>query len=292
MPEPLSRLQRLAAAAKAKAAEQRAELERKAAAGDPRAMAALSHLNSREESIRDRIDRSHSVHRERQAQLQERLARRQAGQHRRGGGRRARYEPADVVAAALALLDERGIDGVTLRDVASRLHVQAPALYWHFAGKSDIVDGMAHTMLSGFVSGLEPPADPNEWKPWLRQTAHGMRDAMLAHRDGARIVAGAGLGRARSLAELLEKTLVVLERAGFDPVTASAGTRTVISYAFGAVIEEQSPPPEDVPEPQIKEFLKDYPSIARSIDAQLRLSPAAQFDMGLELIIRGLEARR
>jgi len=38
--------------------------------------------------------------------------------------------------------------------------------------------------------------------------------------------------------------------------------------------------------------VKDFPSISRSIDAQLRLSPAAQFDMGLELILRGLETRR
>lgn len=43
---------------------------------------------------------------------------------------------------------------------------------------------------------------------------------------------------------------------------------------------------------QIDEFLKDYPSISRSIDAQLRLSPVAQFDLGLELILRGLDTRR
>jgi hypothetical protein len=47
-----------------------------------------------------------------------------------------------------------------------------------------------------------------------------------------------------------------------------------------------------MPEPQIKEFLKDFPSIAHSIDARLRLSSVAQFDMGLELILRGLETRR
>jgi TetR/AcrR family tetracycline transcriptional repressor len=288
MPDALSRLQRLAAAAKAKAEARRAQLEQRAAAGDKRAIAALARLNSSEETIRERIERTHRRQVEKQRLIQERFVRHQSQQ----GGRRGRLDAADVVAAALALLDENGIDGVTLRDVAGRLHVQAPALYWHFAGKADIVDGMAHAMLSGFVAELRPPADANEWRPWVRQAAHGLRDAMLAHRDGGRIVAGAGLGRARALAELIEKLLSVLEAAGFDPVTASAGARTVISYAFGAVIEEQSPPPDDVPEPQIKEFLKDYPTIARSIDAQLRLSPAAQFDMGLELILRGLESRR
>src|SRR5262245_50139254 len=288
----MSRLDRLKAAAKAKAEEQRAELERKAAAGDPRAVAMLSRLGEHELTIRERIERAHQRQHEKQRLINERMARHAAQRGQDGRGRRGRVQPADVIAVALELLDERGVDGVTLRDVAARLRVQAPALYWHFAGKSDIVDGMAHALLSGFVTDLQPPADPQEWRPWLRHAAHGLRDSMLSHRDGARIVAGAGLGRARSLAELIEKMLAVLERAGFDPVTASAGTRAVISYSFGAVIEEQSPPPDDVPEPQVKEFLKDYPNIGRSIDAQLRLSPAAQFDLGLELILRGLETRR
>lgn len=285
MPDPLSRLQQVAARARAHAAAERAKLEERAAAGDREAQEVLARLNRREGQLRERLARTQRLAREHQREHRERATR-----SARAG--RVKLQPADVIAAALVLLDEKGIDGVTLRDVASRLRVQAPALYWHFSGKSDIVDGMAHAMLSGYVSALEPPADPQQWRSWLRTCAHGLRDAMLAHRDGARIVAGAGLGRARSLAELIEKMLAVLERAGFDPVTASAGTRTVISYAFGAVIEEQSPLPEDLDEPQIKEFLKDHPGIARSIDAQLRLSPAAEFDMGLELILRGLESRR
>jgi AcrR family transcriptional regulator len=286
MPDPLSRLQRFAAAAKARSEAQRAKLEERAAAGDRHAIADLERLNRSEQLVREQQARIRS----RIEKCQQRAAAHQRDHRARTG--RNRIEPADVVSAALALLDEKGIDGVTLRDVAAQLRVQAPALYWHFAGKGDIVDGMAHAMLSGFVGALEPPSNANDWRPWLRQAAHGLRDAMLAHRDGARVVAGAGLGRARALAELIEKMLGVLQHAGFDPVTASAGARTVISYVFGAVIEEQSPPPDDVPEPQVKEFLKDYPGIARSIDAQLRLSPAAQFDMGLELILRGLDARR
>jgi len=288
MAKQLSRLDRLKAAAKAHAAAELARLEERAAAGDQRSADALQLMRHRDETIRQKIERAHFRQVEKQRAIQERIARQQA----RGGGRRGRLQPADVIGAALSLLDEKGLDGVTLRDVAAQLRVQAPALYWHFAGKDDIVDGMAHALLAEFVSGLEPPTDATEWRSWLRQSAHGLRTAMLSHRDGARVVAGAGLGRARSLAELLDKMLVALDAAGFDPVTASAGTRAVIGYTFGAVIEEQSPQPTDVPEPEVKEFLSEFPGIARAIDAQLRLSPAAQFDLGLELILRGLESRK
>ncbi|GGP13483.1 TetR family transcriptional regulator [Nonomuraea glycinis] len=40
-----------------------------------------------------------------------------------------------VVAAALELLDEKGIEGVTVRALAERLDVRAPALYWHLRNK-------------------------------------------------------------------------------------------------------------------------------------------------------------
>jgi TetR/AcrR family tetracycline transcriptional repressor len=291
MAKQLSRLDRLKAAAKAHAAAEMARLEERAAAGDPKSKEALDKIRGRDALIRERIERTRQRQIEKQRVIHERIERHMA-QRGRPQGRRGRVQPQDVIAAALELLDERGVDGVTLRDVAARLRVQAPALYWHFAGKSDIVDGMAHAMLTGFVDELEMPTDPAEWRTWMRQAAHGLRSAMLSHRDGARIVAGAGLGRARSLAVLIEKMLAVLEQAGFDPVTASAGGRAVISYSFGAVIEEQSPIDVDVTGPQIQEFLKEFPGIAKSIDAQLRLSPQAQFDLGLELILRGLDTRR
>lgn len=48
-----------------------------------------------------------------------------------------------AVRTALDLLDDVGLDGLTLRALAARLDVQAPALYWHFTGKQDLLDEMA-----------------------------------------------------------------------------------------------------------------------------------------------------
>src|SRR5262245_45598643 len=139
MAKGMSRLDRLKAAAKAKAEEQRAELERKAAAGDTRAVRALELLGAREQTILERIERAHARQHEKQRLIQLRIERATSQRGQDGRTRRGRVQPADVVAAALDLLDENGVYGVTLRDVAARLNVQAPALYWHFAGKSDIV---------------------------------------------------------------------------------------------------------------------------------------------------------
>ena len=49
----------------------------------------------------------------------------------------AKIERDTVVTTALELLDEVGIDGLTMRRLAQALDVQAPSLYWHFANKAD-----------------------------------------------------------------------------------------------------------------------------------------------------------
>jgi TetR/AcrR family tetracycline transcriptional repressor len=288
MSKPLSRLDRLKAAAKAHADAERARLEERAAAGDERSAQMLARQREREDEMRRRMERTVARQQEWQRRFQQRIDQKHAQmEHKRG-----RIQPEDVVRVGLDLLQEKGLEGVTLRDVATQLKVQAPALYWHFANKREMVDAMAQGLLADYVATLEPPASPAEWRPWMRQMAHGFRNAMLARRDGARVVAGAGFGRAPALAALIDLALQVLGDAGFDPVTASAGTRSVISYAFGAVIEEQAGPDLEADTPAMEQLTAEFPSIARAIDAQLQLSPTAQFDMGLELILRGLEARR
>ncbi|HEL6087280.1 TPA: TetR/AcrR family transcriptional regulator C-terminal domain-containing protein [Escherichia coli] len=46
-----------------------------------------------------------------------------------------KLQPNTVIRAALDLLNEVGVDGLTTRKLAERLGVQQPALYWHFRNK-------------------------------------------------------------------------------------------------------------------------------------------------------------
>jgi AcrR family transcriptional regulator len=48
-----------------------------------------------------------------------------------------------IIEEAVALLDERGLDGVTMRNLAVRLDVQAPTLYWHVRNKAALIDELA-----------------------------------------------------------------------------------------------------------------------------------------------------
>lgn len=62
--------------------------------------------------------------------------------------RASRIQPEAVIKVALEILDNEGLDGITLRGLAAKLSVQAPALYRYFEDKQDIIDDMAQAILS------------------------------------------------------------------------------------------------------------------------------------------------
>ncbi len=57
-----------------------------------------------------------------------------------------------IVRAALTLLDEVGLEGLTMRRLATALKIQAPSLYWHFPNKQALLDGMADAIFAVLVS--------------------------------------------------------------------------------------------------------------------------------------------
>ncbi|HEY3419038.1 MAG TPA: TetR/AcrR family transcriptional regulator C-terminal domain-containing protein [Methanomassiliicoccales archaeon] len=204
-------------------------------------------------------------------------------------------EPEAVVRAGLEILDEEGLERVTLRQIASRLGVQAPALYWHFRDKSDIIDDMAQAILKdcGFEDLTAPP-DKDAWAEWLAVTAHSLRQAMLSHREGARIVAGATF-RSKAMVRLKTISTQVLNDAGFDLLHASLASETVINYVWGYVIEEQSQPPEpgsgleqeEIIESKSEQF-PEWKMIGEVIDQRKKMTAEELFDWGLYVIIEGL----
>ena len=207
-------------------------------------------------------------------------------------------EPEAVVRAALEILDAEGLEHVTLRQISSKLGVQAPALYWHFKDKQDIIDDMAQAILvQGGLEDIKRPRDPAAWAEWLIETAHAVRRAMVSHRDGGRVVAGASF-RARTLAKLAILTTRVLNEAGFDLLHASLATGTTFDYIWGFVIEEQAgegPEPEPAP-PQGQEVAS--PFALDLMDADLmdaimterdKLTATEKFEWGLRVIVSGLK---
>jgi AcrR family transcriptional regulator len=146
---------------------------------------------------------------------------------------------AAIVQAALDLLDEAGTDGLTLRALASRLGVQAPALYWHVASKQALLDEMATQIwrqIGDVMAGL--PADL-PWREVMTTYAVTVRNQLLGHRDGAKAFSGTTLTDP-DVIRREEVTLENLIRQGFTLPDAVRGLLLLHTFTIGFCVEEQA----------------------------------------------------
>lgn len=141
-----------------------------------------------------------------------------------------------ILDAALALINEVGLDQFTTRKLAERLGVQQPALYWHFKNKSSLLDELNDLILARFHKHRFP-GHGERWDEFTLAHARSFRKALLSVRNGARINAGTRPS-ARQFAEA-ERQLELYVGAGFTPEQALTIAIGVARYVVGFVIEEQ-----------------------------------------------------
>jgi TetR/AcrR family tetracycline transcriptional repressor len=211
-------------------------------------------------------------------------------------------QPDAVIKAALEILDAEGLENVTLRRIAAKLNVQAPALYWHFKNKQDLTDDMAQAILSNAkLDDFTGPTDINKWAIWLADLMHCLRNALIAHRDGGRVVAGATYGRAYTLEKIMVGATRVLEKAGFDKLHAGLAVGTTIDYVWGFVIEEQAgtEPAELISAlsnsqgiQSIRNISEDHAFLIAMMEEYHKLTSTRIFDWGLQVIITGLKSAK
>jgi TetR/AcrR family tetracycline transcriptional repressor len=195
-----------------------------------------------------------------------------------------------IIEAALELLKEKGLSSLSLRDIAKQLDIKAPALYWYFKNKEELVDFMAEAILKKEFPVFTARTDDENWQDWLVTMMLRLRKAMLAYPDGGRVVAGAHLYPAITLAELSNATIASLRSAGLPLKTAYMLALTTAHYTFGHVIEEQAAPtPEQMAQFDVKAFLLPYPELAQAIEVShiRERDPDETFKAGLMLIING-----
>lgn len=145
--------------------------------------------------------------------------------------------PGTIVDAAFEVLDEAGVDGLTVRAVAERLGVKAPALYWHVRNKKDVLDEMGTRVWRGVAEQLVWTSAA-DWREALGGYARAARRALLAHRDGARLFGGTFMSDTDVLRSH-EEGLAWLREQGFSVQAATDAGAVLTSFVIGHCIEEQ-----------------------------------------------------
>ena len=203
-------------------------------------------------------------------------------------------QKSQIVQTALMILDRDGLEGVTLRRLATELDMKAASIYWHIPNKVALLDEMANAILEEQFGSFDFEHEHDDWAEWLATMAHELRQAMLRHREGARVVAGAHPDIAVVLIKLWDYTVRVLNKAGFSPGKAAVVTITMTNFTFGSVIEEQSSPPythgPDDPAREIQAMGQRFQTLAIAMEAWMTEGAGIPFDTGVRIIVNGVRA--
>jgi AcrR family transcriptional regulator len=146
---------------------------------------------------------------------------------------------AKIVQAGLDVLDEAGLDRLTVRAVAARLSVQAPALYWHVRDRQQLVDEMATELWRQLVGELAALPEETGWQDGMRAFASSARRILLSHRDGAKVFTGTYLTDTEVL-RAQEEPLARMIAQGFSLANVMRGYSLVYCFVAGFCIEEQA----------------------------------------------------
>jgi AcrR family transcriptional regulator len=176
-----------------------------------------------------------------------------------------------VLASAVALADQGGLESLSMRKIAQELRVVPMALYKHVANKDDMLDGMVDIVFSE----IELPSWRDGWRPAMRSRAISARRVLSRHS----VMGG-------------------LRKAGFSVGMAVHGFNTVNSFIYGFALQETSMPfgsPEELVE--VAEVMlqglppDEYPYLREVVTDSMvsGFEYADEFEFGLDLILDGIE---
>jgi TetR/AcrR family transcriptional regulator, tetracycline repressor protein len=203
---------------------------------------------------------------------------------------------------ALNLLNDVGLEELTLRRLGAALKVRAGAMYWHFKSKEELLDEMATLLLADAAPELLPARKQADWNVWVAAFGEGLRKALLRYRDGARMVTGTKLTNTEYM-KAAEAEGTQLIKAGFTLRQSVVLLSTVYNYTLSFVIEEQAVFPRPGERSEQYDLQKRSEDLSPEALPLMRQAGPILFDRferrykeGLALILRGatsqLEARK
>lgn len=184
--------------------------------------------------------------------------------------------------ATLAVIDEHGLEAVSMRRLADSLGVQASSLYSHYANKEQVLDAVANLLVStvdtsGFASG---------WREGLLVWARSYRAALAAHPQAVPLIAS-GSGRRDDFLTMANAVHGGLVGSGWPARRATEISGAVKYLVIGAA----STPFASGFADDIQVYLDRYPHLvqAHKLRSDATRIDHDSFELGLQSLVAGLE---
>ncbi|UBU15409.1 TetR/AcrR family transcriptional regulator [Nonomuraea gerenzanensis] len=205
----------------------------------------------------------------------------------------------EIVRAAVELLNEEGLSGLSMRKLGAKLSAGATSLYWYVANKDELLE-----LVYDEVWGEMMVPDPDEvgWREAVSVLAHSMRQVILSHPWSAELI-----GRLPALGpnalHVANEMRGMFKQAGFTGADTDYAIATLTAFIFGMTIPEiawnakSGAAQLDVEQMRsmVVQVFERYPHMREGYELSRvedpRVVREVAFDFGLVSVLDGLERR-
>jgi len=202
-----------------------------------------------------------------------------------------------ILDAALSLLDDEGLAGLTMRGLAGRLGVTPMSLYNHYPTRETLLDALHEAVLA---DAPRPRLDEHTpWKAALLAVARTLRRGLQAHPNALLLFATRPV-RTGAILKVLDERLRQLREAGFSDHQALYLIDCLVMLTVGHALAEFGSSSAARPDRDGSELLAQDAALAEAGLHDLRRVVAAthphdyegEIETGLRALIDGFDLQR
>ncbi|MGC9667546.1 TetR/AcrR family transcriptional regulator C-terminal domain-containing protein [Planosporangium sp. 12N6] len=209
-----------------------------------------------------------------------------------GGMRLSRQR---ILTAALDIIDQQGLAGLSMRRLGAALGVEGMSLYHHFPNKQALLDGVVELVTE--AGAPDDAGSDDDWRSLLRRFATSYRATLLAHPRVLPLVATRPVTTPRSL-RAVERSATVLHRAGFTLDQALNIITGIACFVIGHTLAEVEPddgrpdPADGVPVALAALDPDEFPLLTRALTTGAGANPDTRFTFTLDSLLAGMDQQR
>jgi AcrR family transcriptional regulator len=209
------------------------------------------------------------------------------------GQRRTALSRERVLRTAFRLADKGGLESVSMRKLGQELGVEGMAMYYYFANRDQIVDGIVDLVFSE----IDLPPSDGDWKAAMRRRAISLRDVLLRHRWAIGLMESRRNGGPANLRHH-DAVIGSLRAGGMDIDMAAHAYSLLDSYTYGFALTKMTLPFDkgaeiaEVAQGLLQSFdPNDYPHLVEMMGHALEpgYDYLDEFEYGLDVILDGLD---
>lgn len=198
-----------------------------------------------------------------------------------------------IVDAAVALVDERGYDALTMRELAARCEVGVMTLYGYVRTKEELLAAIADRLFTDL--DLQPATGEVAWQEHVKTVFRAVRATFVAHPELAEVVAKLHTN-AQGSYRGAEVVLGAMRQAGIGARDAVSGFVALTTFTTGFAVRQANAEERAGQSAQRMAAIghlsaAEFPTVLELAGLMLVRESDEQFEDGLDFIVRGISAR-